>query len=58
MELKGDKKMSYAFIVVDMLKGSFTNPDAPLTKEARKIIPVIQTLLEKALEKMKKMTLN
>ncbi len=40
--------MSYAFIVVDMLKGSFTNPDAPLTKEARKIIPVIQTLLEKA----------
>ncbi len=44
-------KMSYALIVVDMLKGSFTNPEAPLTKEARKIIPVIQDLLTRAREK-------
>jgi len=40
--------MSYAFIVVDMLKGSFTNPEAPLTKEAQKIIPVIKTLTDRA----------
>ena len=43
--------MSTAFIVVDMLKGSFANPDAPLTREARKIIPVIRTLLDGAREK-------
>jgi len=40
--------MSYAFVVVDMLKGSFSNPDAPLYRESRKIIPVIQGLLEGA----------
>ena len=40
--------MSYAFVVVDMLVGSFTNPKAPLTRESRKIIPVIQKLLEGA----------
>ena len=37
--------MSYAFIVVDMLVGSFTNPDAPLSQKAKKIIPVIQHVL-------------
>ncbi len=40
--------MSYAFIVVDMLKGSFTNPDAPLSRESKRIIPVIQRLLSGA----------
>ncbi len=37
--------MSYAFVVVDMLVGSFTNPRAPLTREAQKIIPTIQKIL-------------
>ena len=43
--------MSYAFIVVDMLKGSFTDPEAPLAREARKIIPVIQDLIDRARKK-------
>ncbi len=38
--------MSYALIVVDMLVGSFTNPDAPLSREARKILPNIQRLAD------------
>jgi len=37
--------MAYALIVVDMLVGSFTNPQAPLTREAKKIIPPVQRLL-------------
>jgi nicotinamidase-related amidase len=40
--------MSYAFIVVDMLRGAFTNPDALLFRESRKIIPVIHDLIEGA----------
>ncbi len=38
--------MTYALIVVDMLVGSFTNPDAPLSREAKKIIPNIRKLLD------------
>jgi len=40
--------VSCAFIVVDMLKGSFADPDAPLYKMSRQIIPVIQGLLKGA----------
>ncbi len=40
--------MPCAFIVVDMLVGSFTNPDAPLSRQAKRIIPVIQQTLRTA----------
>lgn len=40
--------MSYAFVVVDMLLGSFPDPEAPLYRESRKIIPVIQGLIRGA----------
>jgi len=37
--------MSYAFVVVDMLVGSFPDLNAPLYRESRKIIPVIRGLI-------------